>query len=76
LNIFNQFLHIKILLLTPDDHGKQIRISPSVDRLVPAVSILYDVYLFPSIEANFGDDKDKPFQYDIRNCPGMGLDCI
>jgi hypothetical protein len=25
---------------------------------------------------NFGNDKDKPFQYDINNCPGMELDCI
>jgi hypothetical protein len=31
---------------------------------------------FSSIEANFGDDKDKPFHYDIKKCPGMGLDCI
>jgi hypothetical protein len=24
--------------------------------------------------ANFGDDKDKPFQYDIKKCPEMGMD--
>jgi hypothetical protein len=28
------------------------------------------------IEANFGDDPAKPFEYDIKNCPGLGLDCL
>jgi hypothetical protein len=53
--------------------GNQIPISPS-----PSV-----VFLFPSIrmrefysEVNFGDDPAKPFEYDIRNCPGLGLACI
>jgi hypothetical protein len=25
------------------------------------------------IEANFGDDPAKPFEYDIHKCPGMAL---
>jgi hypothetical protein len=44
-----------------------------VDRLFPAVTMLSVV---SSIEVNFGDDKAKPFEYDIKNCPGLGLDCI
>jgi hypothetical protein len=24
-----------------------------------------------SVEANFGDNSAKPFQYDIKTCPGM-----
>jgi hypothetical protein len=53
--------------------GRQIPISPSAEELFPAISLFDMAY---SIEANFGNDKDKPFEYDIKNCPGMGLDCI
>jgi hypothetical protein len=53
--------------------GKQIPISPSVHHLFPAVIFLENE---PTLEANFGDNKDKPFQYDIKKCPGLGLDCI
>jgi hypothetical protein len=27
-----------------------------------------------SVEANFGTDPAKPFEYDIEKCPGMGYD--
>jgi hypothetical protein len=55
--------------------GQQIPITPLplVDRLVPEVSIFQNVM---TLEANFGDDMDKPFQYDIKNCPGMGMEWI
>jgi hypothetical protein len=54
---------------------RETRISTSaVDHLFPTVTLLYDAAY--SIEANFGNDKDKPFEYDIKNCPGMELDCI
>jgi hypothetical protein len=52
--------------------GRKIPISPTVDRLFPAVTIRPD----ESFEANFGDDPAKPFEYDIYNCPGLGLACI
>jgi hypothetical protein len=29
-----------------------------------------------SIDANFGDNPAKPFEYDIKKCPGMGLEWI
>jgi hypothetical protein len=51
--------------------GKQMLISPSVDCL----------YLYPtlemcniSLEANFGNDPEKPFAYDVTKCPGMSYD--
>jgi hypothetical protein len=52
--------------------GQKIPISPSVDvdHLFPAVTISYRP---SSIEANFGNDKHKPFEYDIKKCSGMGL---
>jgi hypothetical protein len=28
------------------------------------------------VEANFGDNPKKPFEYDIKKCPGMGLEWI
>jgi hypothetical protein len=31
----------------------------------------YDVV---SLVANFGDNPAKPFVYDIKMCPGMGLE--
>jgi hypothetical protein len=49
--------------------GKQIPISPSVNCLYPTAQ-LWDF----SSEANFGDDKSKPFKYDIDKCPGLLLD--
>jgi hypothetical protein len=52
--------------------GRKISINPTVDRLFPAVAIVANV----SIEANFGDDPAKPFEYDIQNCPGLELACI
>jgi hypothetical protein len=52
--------------------GHQIPINPSVDEhLFPVVTLHSHA---PSIEANFGDDKDIPFEYDIKKCPGMGLE--
>jgi hypothetical protein len=42
-------------------------------HLFPAISLFYAPY---SIEANFGNDKNKPFEYDINKCLGMGLDCF
>jgi hypothetical protein len=42
------------------------------NRLFPAVSMGLD----ESIEANFDDDPAKPFEYDIKNCPGLELACI
>jgi hypothetical protein len=26
-----------------------------------------------SLEANFGDDPDKPFSFDIEKCPQLGF---
>jgi hypothetical protein len=52
--------------------GRKIPISPAVDRLFPAVTMTPGV----SIEANFGDNPAKPFEYDIKNCPGLELACI
>jgi hypothetical protein len=40
-----------------------------VDRLFP--TILISMYV--SLEANFGDDPAKPFAYEIKKCPVMGL---
>jgi hypothetical protein len=53
--------------------GRKIRISPTVDRLFPTVKM---VGFISSLEANFGDNPSKTFEYDIRNCPGLGLGCI
>jgi hypothetical protein len=53
--------------------GWKIPISPTVDRLFPSVTMLWKVSL---LEANFGDDPAKPFQYDINTCPGLELDCV
>jgi hypothetical protein len=46
--------------------GKPIKISPLVDRLFPTVNINYD-----SVEANFGDNSAKPFNYDMKMCPSL-----
>jgi hypothetical protein len=40
-----------------------------VDRLFPAVKMMP----VKSLEANFGDDPAKPFEYDIHTCPGLEL---
>jgi hypothetical protein len=58
--------HFKLIIL-----GKQIPINPSVAILFPTVSI-WRYY----VEANFGDDPEKPFEFDTKNFPGLGLDCI
>jgi hypothetical protein len=42
------------------------------DHLFPTATFLLDGGL-DSIEENFGNDKERPFEYDINNCPGMGL---
>jgi hypothetical protein len=47
--------------------GKQMPISPSGDCLYPTLEIRND-----SLEANFGNDPAKPFEYDIETCPGLG----
>jgi hypothetical protein len=47
--------------------GRQIPISTSVDRLYPAIEMLYMM----SSEANFGDDPAKPFKFDVKNFPGL-----
>jgi hypothetical protein len=52
--------------------GRKIPISPTVDRLFPAVKIMAN----ESIEANFGNNPAKPFMYDIKNCTGLELACI
>jgi hypothetical protein len=41
-----------------------------VDQLFPTVEVGF------TVEANFGDDLAKPFEYDVKNCPGMGLNYI
>jgi hypothetical protein len=55
--------------------GRQIPISPSVDQLFPYITMSSmggnDIV---ELVANFGDDLDKPFEYDIKTCPGMGLE--
>jgi hypothetical protein len=53
--------------------GQKIPISPMVDRLFPAVQLFANT----TLKANFGGDPEgKPFEYDIKNCPGLGLACI
>jgi hypothetical protein len=47
--------------------GRQIPISPSVDRLFPAIEMFNAL----SLEANFGDDSAKPFKFDVNNFPGL-----
>jgi hypothetical protein len=46
-----------------------------VDRLYPTITV-FDSEVDFSLDANFGDDPAKPFEYDIINCPGLGLACI
>jgi hypothetical protein len=41
-----------------------------VDHLFPSILMWPDAHL----EANFGDNVAKPFEYDIQKCPGMGLE--
>jgi hypothetical protein len=43
-----------------------------VDHLVPTVALWDEM----SVEANFGDNPAKPFEYDIKKCPGMGFEWI
>jgi hypothetical protein len=43
-----------------------------VDRLFPTVTL----WVGMSLEANFGNNPAKPFEYDIKKCPGMGLEWI
>jgi hypothetical protein len=52
--------------------GRKIPITPTVDRLFPTVKMFENM----SLEANFGDDPVTPFEYDIKNCPGLELVCI
>jgi hypothetical protein len=47
--------------------GNPIPINPTVDILYPTVSMAGNA----SVEANFGDDSAKPFQYDINKCSGL-----
>jgi hypothetical protein len=52
--------------------GRQIPIGPLVDdHLFPTATLL--ICGPDDIETNFGNDKDRPFEYDIKKCPGMGL---
>jgi hypothetical protein len=51
--------------------GRQFPIDPKVDHLIPTV-----VWDDMSLEANFGNNPSKPFEYDIKKCPEMGLDWI
>jgi hypothetical protein len=41
-----------------------------VDTLFPTILFCRST---KSLLANFGNDEDKPFEYDIKKCPGMGL---
>jgi hypothetical protein len=66
VTIINDLINLNFL-------GRKMHISPMVDRLYPTVKMLSFV---SSCEANFGDDLTKPFEYDIHNCPGLGLACI
>jgi hypothetical protein len=52
------------------DH--QIPIDPTVDHLFPTVALRYDIPL----EANFGNNPAKSFEYDIKKCPGMEVEWI
>jgi hypothetical protein len=52
--------------------GCQFPIDPTVDHLIPTAE-LWD---YMSLEANFGDNPAKPFEYDIKKCPGMALEWI
>jgi hypothetical protein len=73
-----QFGYIQAMELTSNLKskilGKPIPIRPSVDvdRLFPSVYVENII-----VEANFGDDPEgEPFEYDIENCPGLGLACV
>jgi hypothetical protein len=52
--------------------GRQIPIDPTVDRFFPTITLWNGL----SVEANFGDNPAKPFEYDILKCSGMGLEWI
>jgi hypothetical protein len=64
------WLHIKCIIFK-SILGKQIPISPSVPVLFPTIR-LWEFY----VEANFGDDPAKPFEFDTKNFPGLGLASI
>jgi hypothetical protein len=51
--------------------GKQFPVpKPAVDRLYPTITMWSSL----SLEANFGEDPAKPFQYNIDTCPGLVFD--
>jgi hypothetical protein len=52
--------------------GRPFPIDPTVDCLIPTVKLCDQM----SLEANFGDNPAKLFEYDIKKCPGMGLEWI
>jgi hypothetical protein len=48
--------------------GKQIKIiHPGVNCLYPTATLWEN----ESLEANFGDDPEKPFKYDIEKFAGL-----
>jgi hypothetical protein len=53
--------------------GKPIPINSTVDSLYPTVS-MYGGFGNVFVEANFGDDSAKAFQYNIYKCLGVNLD--
>jgi hypothetical protein len=58
---------MKIEFQSLNSTGKPISISPSVHHLYPTVTVGMNTFL----EANFGDDPDKPFSFDIAKCPNL-----
>jgi hypothetical protein len=47
--------------------GNPLPIKLPLHQLYPTTS----VQINSSVEANFGTDSAKPFEYDIDKCPGM-----
>jgi cyanate lyase len=69
VNKINDLINILVIKIT----GKQTPIKPTVDRLYPTVSLYGNLHGKTSaVEGNFGDNLvAKPFEYDIRKCPGL-----
>jgi hypothetical protein len=69
-------LNINHKLITPNKSkfaGRKIPITPTVDRLFPTVLLFGSDAI---VEANFGDNKAKPFVYDLEKCLGLELACV
>jgi hypothetical protein len=70
------YFYLNYYILMPPNKNyfsdRQYPIEPTVDHLFPTAVLWNEM----SLEANFGDNPAKPFEYDIKHCPGMGLEWI